>query len=373
MIRTTPDFLQQAIGYFGWIDASLPLWTYWFLVAAFAVLVVLGLTAPFVEACWCSQRSSPRILVPALVQGYSVHQTGIIWQGRMGSSCTSGSPSSPPGSSRERPGIDSLAPRVSWVVGSLVALFGVLAFVLVMVRYVIAKAPLGEMFTAPQWQPPLGWSALVIGIWAGFRRARRPGGRHRRDGSPGARTRSTRSTSTAAPEAGAGAPLVVDAPTDSPSVAIAYDCLFPADTGGGERVYRRSPSCLRSGRCGRPTSRAEAATRARRPVRRRRHVERRDRRRRGNAHPVERTRIRRRPLPLLRPSSPRPPPGARCRAPGAQRLRGATRPPAPVRSWPPTGSRSGRGASGGVTPGRSSAPSPSCCSRSACTSVASRP
>ena len=31
-----------------------------------------------------------------------------------------------------------------------------------MVRYVIAEAPLGEMFSAPQWQPPLGWLPLVL-------------------------------------------------------------------------------------------------------------------------------------------------------------------------------------------------------------------
>ena len=29
-IRTTPDYLQQAIGFFGWLDTPLPVWTYWF-------------------------------------------------------------------------------------------------------------------------------------------------------------------------------------------------------------------------------------------------------------------------------------------------------------------------------------------------------
>ena len=77
MIRTTPDYLQQAIGYFGWFDAPLPVWTYWLFVAAFAVLVVLAFIA--------TRRRSvlvlatvvvAAILVPALVQAYSVHQTG---------------------------------------------------------------------------------------------------------------------------------------------------------------------------------------------------------------------------------------------------------------------------------------------------------
>ena len=30
-----------------------------------------------------------------------------------------------------------------------------------------------------------------------------------------------------------------------PRVAIAYDCLFPVNTGGGERVYRRMAELLR--------------------------------------------------------------------------------------------------------------------------------
>ena len=85
MFRTTPDYLQQAIGYFGWIDAPLPLWTYWLFIAAFALLVVLGFIATRT-----SQRADARVggrrgaLVPAFVQAYSVHQTGIIWQGRYG-------------------------------------------------------------------------------------------------------------------------------------------------------------------------------------------------------------------------------------------------------------------------------------------------
>ena len=37
---------------------------------------------------------------------------------------------------------------------------------------------------------------------------------------------------------------MADAATASPHVAIAYDCLFPIDTGGGERVYRRIAELL---------------------------------------------------------------------------------------------------------------------------------
>lgn len=161
-IRTTPDYLQQAIGYFGWFDAPLPVWTYWFIVAAIAVVVVLALTATRRRGVIVLLALlTAALVVPALVQGYSVHQTGIIWQGRyglflyLGVLIVAGWLLS-----RDGGRVAFLAPRVTWVASGLLALYGVLAFGLVLVRYVIGKAPFGEMLSAPQWQPPLGWIAL---------------------------------------------------------------------------------------------------------------------------------------------------------------------------------------------------------------------
>lgn len=164
-IRTTPDYLQQAIGYFGWFDAPLPVWTYWLFIAAFALVVglaflatrrrsVLSLTAVLLAA----------LLVPAFVQGYSVHQTGIIWQGRYGLFLYIGIVIVAAwGLSRDAPALRYLAPRAAWTGASLLALYGVLTFGLVLVRYVIGgQSPLGQMFSDPQWQPPLGWPALSV-------------------------------------------------------------------------------------------------------------------------------------------------------------------------------------------------------------------
>ncbi len=163
-IRTTPDYLQQAIGYFGWFDTPLPVWTYWLIVAAIGIVVVLALTA--------TRRRSmivlvallvASLLVPALVQGYSVHQTGIIWQGRYGLFLYLGVLVVATWLlSRDAGPIAFLAPRITWVASGLLALYGVLAFGLVLVRYVIGKAPLGEMLSAPEWQPPLGWITLCV-------------------------------------------------------------------------------------------------------------------------------------------------------------------------------------------------------------------
>ncbi|TYL52508.1 DUF2142 domain-containing protein [Agromyces mariniharenae] len=165
VIRLTPHYLQQAIGYFGWFDTPLPVWTYWLVVAALAVILVLAFIATRRRSVLVlSVAVLAAFLVPALVQGYSVHQTGIIWQGRYAlflyvgvvilAAWLLG---------RDAPEVAFLAPRAAWVTTSLLGAYGVLAFVLVLVRYVIAKAGLGQMFTAPQWQPPLGWMALTAG------------------------------------------------------------------------------------------------------------------------------------------------------------------------------------------------------------------
>ena len=164
-IRTTPLYLQQAIGFFGWLDTTLPVWVYWLFIAAFAVIVLLGFAATrarSVVALGAVMVSA--LLVPALVQGYSVGQTGIIWQGRyalflyLGIVVMAGWVLS-----RDAPRASFLAPRMTWIGAGLLAAYGVVAFLFVLVRYVIGEGtPLGTMLTAPHWQPPLGWPTLAV-------------------------------------------------------------------------------------------------------------------------------------------------------------------------------------------------------------------
>ncbi|WP_306893063.1 DUF2142 domain-containing protein [Agromyces albus] len=164
MIRMTPDIVQQAIGFFGWFDTPLPLWVYWFFVAAVALVVVLATAATRRRSVMVMLLLlAAAILVPAFVQAYSVHQTGFIWQGRYGLFLYLGVVIAATWLlSRDAPRISFLAPRLTWVVASLLGVYGIIAFGLVMVRYVIGRAPFGEMLSAPQWQPPLGWPALVF-------------------------------------------------------------------------------------------------------------------------------------------------------------------------------------------------------------------
>ena len=314
-------------------------------------------------------RDRRAVLVPALVQGYSVHQTGIIWQGRYGLFLYLGITIVAAWLLvGMRPADRTTSPRASpgWPPPSSRA-FGVIAFFLVLVRYVIGgEAPLGEMLSAPQWQPPLGWPrsrsatlivslALVALVGLAATLDRPPGARRRIvRGRPRRRRRASAGTWT------------------EPRVAIAYDCLFPIDTGGGERVYRRMAELfVERGSAVDYVTRSGRDAGAGAGIRRRRRLERRDHRRRR--HPHARRAPSRSPLALFRHF-------ARHRGdydlvivaalPGAQRLRGARSPSsAPAPSSRRTGSRSGRGASGAPTRAPSSAPSRSCCSRSACTSA----
>lgn len=163
-LRMTPHYLQQAIGFFGWLDTPLPVWAYWLFVSGFAVLVLLAFAA--------TRRRSvltlaavvvAAVLVPALVQGYSVGQTGMIWQGRyalflyLGIVIVAGWLLS-----RDSPRLSFLAARATWICSSLLAAYGVVAFCHVLIRYVVGEgAPLGTLFTDPRWQPPLGWITLA--------------------------------------------------------------------------------------------------------------------------------------------------------------------------------------------------------------------
>ncbi|WP_025155544.1 DUF2142 domain-containing protein [Leifsonia aquatica] len=166
MVRATPRFAVEALGYFGWFDAPLPGYTFWFAIAALAVLASLALaTARRREFVVLVIATGVAALLPVLVQAYSVHQTGIIWQGRYGLflylsvivlfawvlSRAGG----------ERIGF--LSVRLTWAIGALLWTFGALAFLLTLRRYVIGNAaPIGGMFKDPQWQPPLGWPLLFV-------------------------------------------------------------------------------------------------------------------------------------------------------------------------------------------------------------------
>jgi hypothetical protein len=165
MIRLLPDHLQQAIGFFGWVDTPLSVYAYWPFVGAAAIIIVLafaGLDRRNVVTLGAV--SAAAVLIPALVQGYSVHQTGIIWQGRYGLFLYVGVTLVAAWLLSGRSGrrVSFLATRVSGIGITLVAAYGLAAFFFVMWRYVVGtNAPISAMWRNPAWEPPLGAMTLL--------------------------------------------------------------------------------------------------------------------------------------------------------------------------------------------------------------------
>ena len=165
ILKATPDLLQQVFGYFGWFDALPPTWSYWLIAGVITVLLVLAFTAVRRRSVLVLGTALVgAVLIPALVQGYSVHQTGIIWQGRyflfyyLGVLIIAAWNLS----SRDGWRVDFLVPRITWIGSSLLALYGLVVFFFVLRRYVVgAEHPVGMMWKNPAWQPPLTWPVLM--------------------------------------------------------------------------------------------------------------------------------------------------------------------------------------------------------------------
>ncbi|MDJ0377168.1 DUF2142 domain-containing protein [Cryobacterium sp. PH31-L1] len=165
VLRTTPAFVQQAIGYFGWFDTPLPTAAYWLFVIPVGILIVLAFTASKRRGLvTIAVVTTAAVFVPALVQGYSVSQTGIIWQGRYGLFLYLGVTILAAWllSAKQGNRVAFLSTRVTWISSTMIAAYGLLAFVVVMWRYVVGSGePISEMWKNPAWQPPLGWPTLV--------------------------------------------------------------------------------------------------------------------------------------------------------------------------------------------------------------------
>jgi hypothetical protein len=166
MLRRTPAFVQQGLGVFGWLDTPLPWMLYALPIVALAILVILAVSGAGRRAAIVVASSVVgALLIPAIVQGVTISRTGLIWQGRYGLFLYIAVPLlaawmlSRPAAAR----LDFLSARVTRIGLALCALFGPLAFFSVLRRYTTGFGHgIGAMFTAPEWQPPLGWLTLTV-------------------------------------------------------------------------------------------------------------------------------------------------------------------------------------------------------------------
>lgn len=166
MIRQVPGFVQQSVAYFGWLDTPMPDSAYLLFFIPIAVLVLLAFTTiRSRDGVVLLTVMVAALLVPALVQGFSVGQTGIIWQGRyglflyIGIALVAGWLLSGDHAGR----VAFLSVRMTAILTIMLASFGAFAFVVALSRYVVGiDRPLTDMLRAAAWQPPLGWLVLTV-------------------------------------------------------------------------------------------------------------------------------------------------------------------------------------------------------------------
>lgn len=164
--RNTSGYVQEAAGVFGWLDTWLPGSLYAVYYIALAILVIIALTSTGrYGLCRLGLVIAASFLVPILVQGYSVNQTGMIWQGRYGVVLYVGVPLVAAWLLSHEPSgrLDFLAVRITAITAGFVWFFGIVAFFLSLHRYAVgANSPLFSIIRQAKWEPPLGWVLLCL-------------------------------------------------------------------------------------------------------------------------------------------------------------------------------------------------------------------
>lgn len=166
MIRQTPAFIQQATGYFGWLDTPMPSFSSLAMYLAVAIPVITAVAA-------VTRGSAIRLIiviaaslaVPVALQAYSVGQTGIIWQGRYGLFLYIGVVIVSVWMLEDRVTV-RVAPsgrRLVPIAVSALSVFGLTAYVVALRRYTVgADEPITTMLDEIAWSPPLPWQVLVL-------------------------------------------------------------------------------------------------------------------------------------------------------------------------------------------------------------------
>ena len=169
MMRETPNWIQQASGFFGWLDTPLPAALYLLFYAVVAIPVITAFaTVSRNELVRLGAVIVVAFALPVALQAISVSQTGIIWQGRYGIFLYLGVVvvASWQLSRHDTVKPSRVARRLVPLSVAALSLYGTAAFVLVLRRYTIGvDIPITRLLTETSWQPPLHW-ALLAGLYA---------------------------------------------------------------------------------------------------------------------------------------------------------------------------------------------------------------
>ncbi|MFJ3378923.1 DUF2142 domain-containing protein [Curtobacterium sp. NPDC090217] len=162
MVGLSLDYIRDYVGIFGWFDTTIPTGTTVAWGAAF--LLPVGAAIVFGRGrAWRTTvlMAAALVLVPAVVQGRTAHDFGLIWQGRYNIALLLGLMLAA-GSALDAAFPDAFAaPRMVVMAAAgtfLLAFMHVHTFLWVARRYAVgANGEWGTMLRAPAWQPPGSW------------------------------------------------------------------------------------------------------------------------------------------------------------------------------------------------------------------------
>ncbi|MEW2415223.1 DUF2142 domain-containing protein [Streptomyces sp. NPDC046866] len=161
----TETYVQQMVGYFGWLDTPAPAFTYLIWLGVTAVLAALGLAyGRGREALALLGMLAAIVVVPVVAQSSQAEKLGMVWQGRYLLPFAVGLPlmAALIGASRSQ-GRDFPWRRLTGFAAAGLALADAAAFFWVLRRFAVGTAGPWVPFSA-HWAPPGGW-VLWTGVY----------------------------------------------------------------------------------------------------------------------------------------------------------------------------------------------------------------
>jgi hypothetical protein len=164
-LESTGDNLRAWVGQFGWLDFMAPEATQLVYGAAIVVVVVSALVLASGRArAAIAFLTAAAILVPVVVQAALFDEVGWLWQGRYGIPlylvlvvfCGIALDGAQPAR------LSLKSTRLLTTGAALLAVAQIVAFVVLLRRYVTGSLDWAVMIIGPKWQPPSGWITVIV-------------------------------------------------------------------------------------------------------------------------------------------------------------------------------------------------------------------
>ncbi len=158
----TGTWLQQMVGFFGWLDTPSPLLTYLVWYAAIGLVVLLAMSCVTLRYGGVLLLLMAIVLfVPVMIAYSQAHQLGIGWQGRYTMPMAVGVPLMAVALIERSPGLRWIGPRLATPLCVAVGVAEFAAFAEALRRYTTGETGPIDYLHGP-WQPPLGATVMTV-------------------------------------------------------------------------------------------------------------------------------------------------------------------------------------------------------------------